>query len=829
MTALLGFRVDFEGWNDDELSKIMLNKEIKSYQNIPTGLFVGGFLSNVLLLEIDQRIDNLIVESRKIAHFRFVDDHIFLCDDFDYLVNWIEGYSSKLDEFGTGAQIKVAKTEPKSLSIFLEERKKNPNLIQDGYKAKFDCKLDPEFPSPLMTQTLTKISKINGTEFDLLSDDEQDRFINDVEHLLLADFDDKEIRQDTRLSFAASTLTKIIPKRVFHNSDQVEKTTKLHALIIKQNKLREEKNEEKANSLNADIEKLKIEIQEINNLLAKKYNTLTLKTFKLLEKAIFENYDKIKLWYRSLEFCLNSGFDGISILLKLTDKLYNDNRASKLTVIYLKATILHILSNLSIKAFRIMISSRNEYPLIQQQRASQFLFLLIDKNLFTKLLEESNEKKYYSISKQLFENTIYSVLKSIIDGQNSQLDDEANVCDKQRLRELFPSIFARNKNLIVGGSDLSIFIWFFLSKLSYQINKPPYLWLTNIDKFKFLNPIDFSLINLFPKWIPNHILNTLIESYYNEGWLFDVVNGFEERKEVLPNIENVNIISQKKRHDQNYLSISEWIAWKNENLEILIKQYYQDGETFYDPRYSEWTALEIIKQIGLLLINKIERPIIGTTFENHYRYIHPNNYLIPKKWILVHPKRRKITWEAWDNVVNDHRVTINDKGNFIIDYRYTPKHLDPYGFEDPSSPEPIIQGLGSLLVVLLSNNMELPPQWNPIGHQRAWLGIIHTKLNDEHISSLTKMILQSIFSKKIRETNLLQLFFRNEDYAFVQEDTSIDPPFIGNLSTLINYITQSQEVLKQYRINIQEDLPRQLVPVSFKQLSREFSPYEDET
>ncbi|PSJ19890.1 hypothetical protein CVH10_20485, partial [Halomonas sp. ND22Bw] len=63
---------------------------------IPTGLFVGGFLANVAMLDIDLIADQMLSDTRQIAHFRFVDDHEVLAYDFETLRVWIQTYMGLL-------------------------------------------------------------------------------------------------------------------------------------------------------------------------------------------------------------------------------------------------------------------------------------------------------------------------------------------------------------------------------------------------------------------------------------------------------------------------------------------------------------------------------------------------------------------------------------------------------------------------------------------------------------------------------------------------------------------------------------------------------------
>jgi hypothetical protein len=131
------------------------------------------------------------------------------------LKEWIEKYKKYLDEANTGAEFNFQKIEPKSLSNILDSEwldgKDKTTVIKERENAKKETKLDPAFPAPLMTQTLAKVSAISKCDFEFLSQNEEVQLISDLEHLLLTDFPDHELRKDTRVSFAASILSRIIP------------------------------------------------------------------------------------------------------------------------------------------------------------------------------------------------------------------------------------------------------------------------------------------------------------------------------------------------------------------------------------------------------------------------------------------------------------------------------------------------------------------------------------------------------------------------------------------------------------------------------------------
>lgn len=219
LDGLLNFKIKHVEYTEPELIEIGLSKRHDQFFGLPTGLFVSGFLANIAMLSVDQIIMEKL-ESKKIAHFRFVDDHVFIASDFNELLTWIQEYKNILALENIGAEINLEKTEPEELGKVLNNISSgcgidinNLNNAMDAASKK--TRLDPFFPSPLMTKTLAVVSNIAKTKFDLLHPTEQDHLFNDLEHLLVTDFPNAEIREGTRISFAASMISRFAPRRLY--------------------------------------------------------------------------------------------------------------------------------------------------------------------------------------------------------------------------------------------------------------------------------------------------------------------------------------------------------------------------------------------------------------------------------------------------------------------------------------------------------------------------------------------------------------------------------------------------------------------------------------
>jgi len=222
LRQLLTFPLAFDGYAKTELKDLGLSPETPLYLGVPTGLFVAGFLANVGMLSIDRQVQSQI-RQMQVAHFRYVDDHTFLAPTLDALLSWMDFYRELLRSKAIGVQINDRKTEPRSLqSLYKRVIRQRPDLragtisLSRSERARLekDAVIDPQYPNPLMTATLAKISDVAHTPFALLDERSQDHLLQELEFLLTARLPDDEIRDDTRISFAASRLAQLAAHHV---------------------------------------------------------------------------------------------------------------------------------------------------------------------------------------------------------------------------------------------------------------------------------------------------------------------------------------------------------------------------------------------------------------------------------------------------------------------------------------------------------------------------------------------------------------------------------------------------------------------------------------
>lgn len=199
---LSDFKLDTLDYKQEELAKIQLDKP---FDGLPTGLVVAGFLSNVFLLDVDKAIGEKLKANKNVIHFRYVDDHVFVSLDSMELYKWVEEYDELIQN--KGLKINFDKIEPKGLTALFKGEEASEEEVTEQMA---NAALDPFYPSPLMTETLQKVSELSGLNLDLLSDQEFDMVFKDLQMLMVADIPEQEIKKNTRVSFACSMLTRMV-------------------------------------------------------------------------------------------------------------------------------------------------------------------------------------------------------------------------------------------------------------------------------------------------------------------------------------------------------------------------------------------------------------------------------------------------------------------------------------------------------------------------------------------------------------------------------------------------------------------------------------------
>lgn len=811
LTDLLHFNVDYSDWNSEELMCVELG-EATLFSGIPTGLFVAGFLSNVAMLQIDEIVNQRLKNDKTVAHFRFVDDYVILTADFDNLCNWLYFYKDLLEK--NGLSLNLEKIEP----IEFEKLLINPRS-KIKKKAKIAAELDPNFPAPLMTQTLAKLSNIVRVDLALLDEKEENQLFADLEHLLLADIPDHEIRKDTRVAFASNKLARLAPSRVFTPARLLTCDKEINCLLNDPN-------------LNQDLElqlKLKAKENEKAELLVQKgeeETKLRKHIYKLLRKATGEHHQKLRLWARLIEFCRRMGEIDFRHVFELLNSIQANGKCNDLCAGYIYAYILKTFSEQMIISYKILSSSKISNT--NRIRNTKFLQGILNQKFLELLLYEAEyeNKVYIQKALQCFKIT----LGFIIWANTEELEGKfVPITTTDKLIMEFDIIDWRKPHQYIAKTDHSLceWGWWIIRKISDENSSKPrrfwYLLTKHIIADEMYTNDQWPILALYPNSLSSDILNKVLAfntnndflSQSSEGWLYEVISN-NLRTSYLENERLVAVqrvvFLEKERKDS--ISLFEWVRQADQYwLHLLEKE-----EWIFDPRLSEWTALEIVRQIAELYQYDLE---------DQYK-VHPANYLVPKSWIIG--QSQIPSWEQWIRTCTkrNNKIKFKEPEELISDFRYTPEIEDPYSCSNNEMA--LISGLCSLLIGLLLRDFELPPYWNLRGTQKVWSYAAKQRIIEYPISSRTLGIIESCFSRRNRGTaflKALQLQWNLQQPLFEDiDDTICDPPEIEALDAFIDNIRKAQKILRNYQVNIQDNRPRQLIPISLIQLTRSSNVYQ---
>jgi hypothetical protein len=404
---LLDFRIAEDcNWSKEEFKRI--NIENDDDIGLPTGLIVAGFLSNIAMLSIDKRNNSYLNRNRSLVCYRFVDDHIILSTDIKILKGWYNFYTKLISEFGI--VMNPEKTEPIEFKEYLAD--------EESIKTLNKCKIDPLNPTPLVTQTLLKLSMIANQDLNLLVEEEQEEFLRDIEHFFLADFSKNEIKKETQVSFALTILSRLIPnlKVDYSALNSIRKRAYSIAESIKNLKKSCEKKDEikkeEIIELERKMDELENEEKHELNKLKIEYKSKVDKYYNLIIRATLENYSKPKLWLRLIQYCAKTGKNDILDIFNKIDKLLDEEEIDKLNYNAINTFCIKLLCDSSL----YILSKYLLYNKFQNDQEKHFLENVFTQKNLSVFLEKLNSNKLEGIiTKKILLLTyrfIFEILKS---------------------------------------------------------------------------------------------------------------------------------------------------------------------------------------------------------------------------------------------------------------------------------------------------------------------------------------------------------------------------------------------------------------------------------
>lgn len=387
---MTSFTINPTGYSEDELGTFELGDgKYLTFDGLPTGLLVGGWLANIFMLDIDMEMAKKLKSNKHIAHFRYVDDHTFVSDSAKELVHWIQQYVNILGN--NGLVVNKEKFQPNAplhnpfpgkesvAECFIGEAWPEEffkSTSDDGwtdYKKVIGeieemCKIDPRYPSPLMTQTLQKVSQLGKLDLDLLSEREKAMVIHDLKTLIVTDLPEEEIREDTRVSFASTLLQRLLRKR----SSSYDKLAYLrHEWIAEIEKSNPDVNGIQSDNsspapsildifglssspkvrkntwptdLSGILEDLSKSIDGVLYAAEANETRIAESVFNLLTKAVKKVPEKVKIWIRLVEFCIQCLPDNLSLVFHELSNTRNHN-LHNLGYIFIRSQLVALMAH----------------------------------------------------------------------------------------------------------------------------------------------------------------------------------------------------------------------------------------------------------------------------------------------------------------------------------------------------------------------------------------------------------------------------------------------------------------------------------------------------
>lgn len=807
ISRMLSFEVSYEGIPSQILTEVVPQfEEFDGDNGIPTGLFAAGFLANAALLPIDQKVEKLLEKDRTVAHFRYVDDHTIIAYGFDDLCNWIKQYRRLLDDSGIGATVNEEKFDPKSLGRYLlsSVTGSSEQKAKEQEEAENDTRIDGSNPTKLLTKTLGQVSAIAAGNVHIMDDDDLKERLKLLEWLLLADIPEREIRPDTRAAFAAGQIAMLVPLIVQAGDGLIDKAREVADLGRELKGLRKSGvPESKLKEIVFQIKAAQRELKQKETEHRKREKAQYRHCFDLLMQSFKEFPGKPRLFYRLYHYCLLTGHLGIrEVAAWITEQRKRNNVA---WADYYAGLSLQILADTLFRAARTL---GNSNALLSDQDAARAHIqdiASLDETVFVVPFERT--AWFHEVGRrELFASLIavgaqYSALNDGTLGQ--KLYQTAGRLNRSTAQSDTPGAFWRTRTGWPAG------IWAEFAEQKLSLDGHPSATRTQL----FLSALDIREVydvlamRRYPELLPTEwwrgylsapqgIILTDDAGWWREaieahpGWEIEAqISSHEAIRSAGSSLNTTSIVGQASSQQSSYAALPTWLDF--------VKKLSP-----FDPRRSEWTALEVLR--GLLITIKNDLFASSDILD----HLHPANVLISESWF----KELEFipSWEKWRTQVGTSLAIMRDPESRIADYRFSVSIADSRA--DGWLGHRV--GIGRILLGLLRLDFRGPRIWNIRGNEHAQPLARRAAYERLAISSQTLQILEGCLSARSMENFRLRvqpgLF--GEDHPLILRDINFDAPPLNDPDAVVESIDQAQAILVRNQIVVSGNQPRQLIP-----------------
>lgn len=825
LQTLCHFEIDFSDYEyegaEEDLQSMQLDRDVP-FDGLPTGLIVAGMLANIFMIDIDAEVSKRLAENKDIIHFRYVDDHVVISTSPEKLFEWIAWYQKLLSS--QGLDLNVSKLAPKELLEGLTDECSDnlENLIIEEHQKEFVknireyADIDPKYPTPLMTQTLQKVSMLQGLNLNLLSTREYGMVFGELQSLLVADLSEQEIKESTRISFACTMLTRLIVdgdvdyEKIYYfkrqwlaQLDGLKK--RLLADITNKKSHKQYNSVKKVNQLLADC--TEIIFQEDGNFdintIRKKYPGINFdfyclegiqkaiddgrrvtrgkerQVFNMLMHALEKVPDKVRIWIRAFDYCVRHEPSQIGKLFKKLED-YRDTKLHSLSVDYLEALLNTLCAENIIKATARLALDEHKTP-IEIYKDRLFLESVMS-------IEHKVDSSHFFVN-----DSLYLLSKSFA----------------------FYDMYAKKIGMKEKGNEESFFSPF-ENYHGFNLDETFWLLWAN-DLLKIRSQKDRPIIS---KLLVDSLREIKLESNYFDAFFraylreVSISNG---KVMHLPEPGEATVYTLDKStkytiaHHSEITGLQSLLSDDDRKVycapaqddNINLRQWidYVNGTTREDKKHYELMQSEILSVLIMLSIIKA----IEDQGEN-------------KDQVLIHPENFYIIGNVLKNGWS-YFIDIIDKGG-TLEVNYVPNpNVDTEAYRYPrilnsqnTINNSLSYGLGIIFLQLLSKRKVLP--WALYSEQVGfeWEYVLHELQEEGKISSMNYRIVSSCLSPRQRENIVLAVA---EDNAYVRE-TFRDNPEIHNWMQLKDELVKSLDHLRRNLISVADEAHRQLTIIDLE-------------
>lgn len=427
----------------------------------------------------------------------------------------------------------------------------------------------------------------------------------------------------------------------------------------------------------------------------------------------------------------------------------------------------------------------------------------IDTEVF--LVASNDETWYHALARKEFGIALQSVAEIV----RREIPDKEMAKSLEDLGKKCSGIsFKDGADIWFSKTGYSPGVWAHVAETILSMdNQNSALWnrFSSIFAYDFIS--DVRAARLYPELYTDKawqqlLLSKSTLSKTDSGWLRDVVGQNQSRIDAASSSKKHALIRAARSMQNNSpdkITLTQWTKFASEKI------------SEFDPRRSEWTALEVIRQ--LVSRNVSDAGSQGYTL----KLIHPENVLIPEIWknkFTVYKDRAGTTWDEWQDFVsndNNDGVTLKNPANCVLDYRYYPDLTK--GIEI-GEWERNLFAIGRLLLGLLRFDHTLERISNIRGNE-----LIHPLPRAQmyqslSVSSTTLVIVEGCLSLRGAETRTLINFpiLFGSYVTGIPNDVNFGPPLLRSRKELLKAIGAAQLVLKKNQLAVAMNQPRQLIP-----------------